>query len=279
MHKFELPIASVGSVKIMPRMIYWFQMPENFKDKDKIELLQKDIWILPSTIDEMSPIQKEKDSIFLLNLDNVHRHAKRDESDLYKMSQEYIEKLQQKEPIKIVTHTTHLDNRLKTIFKDKGIVYLEKNLYNQKLAIQSIATIVNLLYENTGRANRAYLRMELASDSGVQVEITAKQDFLPVVLVAEVRDISMNGMLLSFSDENDIDKLAVKGFISIQLQIGKELVKFKSALIVRLDKEKKEAGIFFDLTNAKMVTEEQASHYSTLLYHWISEIMNSELQE
>jgi len=273
MRKFELPIASLGAVKIMPRTIYWYQMPINFKDKDRIELLQKDIWIVPSDLETTSSTQEDKDAIFLLNLDDLFKSAKQGDLNLYKLGNQYIEKLQNKEPIKIVAHTTHLDNQLKNIFQEKSIVYLEKNLHNQKLAIQSISTIVNLLYEKTGRSNRAYLRMELAADSGVQVEISTKKDFIQSVLLAEVRDISMNGMLLSFSNQSDIEKLEIKGFIGMQLQIGKELVKFKSALIVRIDPEKLEAGIFFDPTNEKMLSEDQSSHYSTLLYHWISEMM------
>ena len=135
----EHSIKELGNVRIMPRTIYWFQTPENFKDKDKIELLQKDIWIKPMQLDQIHTISEEEQPILLINLDAlIYNNRKIEAHEAYAQAKGIVEKVTARKSLKVVTHTTHINEKMKAFFQEHDMVYLEKNLYNQKLAISYI---------------------------------------------------------------------------------------------------------------------------------------------
>ncbi len=266
--------SSLGQIEAMPRTVHWIEMPANFKDKDRTELIAHDIWVEPVRIQELLSIP-DKNLIIFVNLDYViFTKSAQQTGDALQNARSLLNKLRQLSILHIVVHTTHLNEQLKQFFKKEGISYLEVNLFNQKVAISSIQKIVNLLYEKMGRARRAHLRIKIPEQASLEVLMTLPNEHL---IRGYLRDISMNGICLYINEQEKLDLIPLKGFVKLQFNLSTIQVKIDMGIVARIDRETSETGLYFDLENPKMIKEEFAEHFKALLYQWIRDMLESKI--
>lgn len=259
-----------GKIQAMPRIVYWVAMPENFKDKDKIEILQHDIWIKPINPENIDEISDER-PIIILNLDSIlFRKSHKFTEEEYLKAKTLMEKLETLKPLHTLAHTTTLSENLKKLFNKNGYSYLERNLYNTRLAVTSIEKFINLLYEKIGRPKRGYLRIIISKEEQIGAQmLMGNQQKYPADLV----DVSMSGICLSFPEGLYPSDIKLKEFVKVNFTLAHRNVKIETAIIARIDETNRELGLYFEIDNQKMIKEDSASHFTATLYQWTKDIL------
>ena len=59
-------------------------------------------------------------------------------------------------------HTTQIDNKLSRLFKENGIIYLEKNFNDKRIALSIISALINPFFSNNLKVQRSFVRLNLA---------------------------------------------------------------------------------------------------------------------
>ncbi|MDH4199993.1 MAG: hypothetical protein OEV66_06390, partial [Spirochaetia bacterium] len=194
MKSIETNIRMVGRIHAMPRKIYWIAMPESFKEKEKVELLQQDIWVIPFSIEKIPELEGEANIIIFVDLDKTLFSGRASKvASESAIANSLIENIRTVKPLHIIVHTTHINPALKSIFGQASLTYLEKNLYDTTAALATIIKTVNYLYDKTNSNKRAFLRIELDEKNRIPVKCRIKNN--PASLIeGYIGDISMNGL-------------------------------------------------------------------------------------
>ena len=264
-----------GEIVISPKTIYWIQTPVTIAEHDRIELLKKDILIITYNGD-MQDIVKLKDknnkySAFFFNLDGIlsRNHIKSDE--IYAFSKnmgKFISHFFQKRSL---VYTTILDKKLIELFKSFNVYFLEKNLNDKKIAISTIYTLIHPFFAEDGKVQRFFLRLNLFPMKYKFVLSNLSKG--NIIIEGVLKDLSLNGMGLVVVNGEDLKNIAIKDVIEIKLFIKNSIIKINRAIVTRLDVEKSEAGVNYNINDTKMIREDYASFLTGLIYNWIKEII------
>jgi len=275
--KIEVLPHQLGSINIFPKPVYWFEMPETFKEKEKIELLQRDIWIINLDANTLNVESLKPNGIYFFNLDSgILSMRLNDLAEKYKKLKKYTQMFLDIKPGKLVLHTAHIDEHLKKYFNQPEVLYLEKNLYDSKTAINAVISTTNSILEKSGAKSRSFLRIETSDELHFTAEISESQSNRTSKPVkARIKDISLNGMGFELEDRTEINNFKLKDFIKINSSLFNYKIQLNMAIIARIDSNNGVIGVYFDLLNDKMIKEESALTYKTILYHWLKEIIKN----
>jgi len=268
-------VYSRGEVIITPKSIYWIDTPVSFNENDRIELLKRDVLLInyDGDIKEIAKL-KEKDnkySGYFFNLDGIlsKNHIKGD--TLYG----FVEKLAQYIGSYInkrsLVYTTILDKKLVEIFKKHQVHFFEKNLNDKKIAISTIIKLIYPFFSENNKLERAFVRLNLLPMKYSLIITNLKQSH--VTINGTLKDLSLNGMGIIISEKNKIEKIKLKDVVEVKLSLKTSIIKISKAIVARVDQNKFEAGLIYNITDSTMIREDYASILTGIIYNWIKEII------
>lgn len=268
-------VYSRGEIIISPKSIYWIETPVSFNENDRIELLKRDVLLINYDGDIKEIVKlKEKDnkySGYFFNLDGIlsKNHIKGDKIYIFceKLAQ-YIGNYLKKRSL---VYTTILDNKLVEIFKKFGVHFFEKNLNDKRVAISAILKLIHPFFAENDKIERAYLRLNLLPMKYNLTIINLKHNNVSINGV--LKDLSLNGMGIIISEEDKIDQIKLKDVIEVKLTLKSSILKISKAIITRVDQNKFEVGLIYNITDSSMVREDYASMLTGIIYNWIKEIL------
>ncbi|MDH4263016.1 MAG: PilZ domain-containing protein [Spirochaetia bacterium] len=273
MKPLEAKVKSIGKIHVMPKVVYWIGMPESIKEKEKIELFKKDIWVNRYPMNRILELQKESEFILFVNLDNTlfTTRSSLAEQEI-PSAKKLIKEIELIKPMHSIVHTTHINPKLKELFSKSPITYMEKNLQDPSMGISTIVKTVDYILEKTNRTRRAFLRVEIDESDKIPV----KCHILKQTINGHIDDISLNGLRIKFSEESQFKIFSVKDFIELSFELDSYQVRIHKALITRIDVNTKSIGVYFEIHNEKMIKEMYARHFSEILYQMIKNLLHIE---
>ena len=248
-----------GEILVSPKTIYWFDMPIAITDHEKIELLKKDILLIDYR-DDLNTIITFKDKVkeiaaFFYNFDNIISKKKLVDENKYTFSEKLIQLIKEFNFQNNLIHTTQIDMKLSQLFKENGIIYLEKNFNDKRIALSVISALITPFFSNNLKIRRSFLRLNLA----------------PMKYKVLIQDKKNNNII---ENPDDFDNINLKDLINLRLSIKQSIIKISNAIVSRKNEESKEIGITYDITSTKMIREDYATYLTGLIYNWLKELIN-----
>jgi hypothetical protein len=263
-----------GEILASPKTIYWFEMPVAISEHEKIELLKKDV-LLINYQDDLETMISFKDNIkeisaFFYNFDNILTKKKVFEENKYTFSEKFILFIKELNFKNNLIHTTQIDNKLSNLFKQNGIIYLEKNFNDKRVALSIISALINPFFSNNMKIKRSFLRLNLTPMKYKIIIQTNRTNNI----FGYVKDLSLNGMGIYLINQNDFNFFNLKDLINLKISIKQSIITINNAIISRINKESMELGITYDINSNKMIREDYATYLTGLIYGWLKELIN-----
>lgn len=265
-----------GEILVSPKTIYWIEMPESIGDHERIELLKKDILLTYqsgciSELQKLSSLNGEY-SGFLYNLDGMLIVNHIDPNNAYEFFKKLAKIIKALTPRNCFVHTTIIDERITKLFKDEGIAYIEKSLYDNKIAMSTIMTLTKHIFDKEGQVHRSFVRLNLQPNK-YKVAITNLNNGGQVI-DGILKDISLNGMGLVLLNADDLQFIKLKEVLEIRIYLPKMILKVSKAIVTRVNNDKLEVGTNYNINDNTMIREDYASHLTSLIFSWLKGILN-----
>lgn len=264
-----------GEILVSPKTIYWVEIPFLLNENDRIELLKKDILLLNynGLINDIIKL-KEIDNKFtgyFFNLDGILSKNYIKHNAIYSFADKIAQFINKYFKRKHLVYTKILDNKLGEIFKKYGIIFLEKNLNDKKVAISTVLKLIHPFFAENNVVERSFLRLNLypMKYNIVLTNFTKKN----LMVTGILKDLSLNGMGIVVIEEDKIKQFNLKDIVEIKVSIKNKMLKVSKAIIARLDIAKFEVGITYNINNDDMIEKDNAYYLTNLIYNWLKEII------
>jgi len=270
-----------GEIVYSPKLVYWMQMPLSIDEKDKIELLKQDYFLInySSKIEHVSELKSKcnENSAFFFDLDNfISSNKVKDNNteELYGFISDYISTHLSNRSI---VHTNLVDPKLKTIFLKKSILYIEKNFKDRKLALEYVFKLSNYIFSQNKRSQRSFIRLNLLA-LRIKVEILnlskpSDQNDFDYKMLGYIKDLSLNGVSIMIHDQNKIGEFRLKELLQIKIFLNNQIIKVNQCIITRVDSKNFEVAVNYNINDYKMIREDYASVLTEVIYKWLKSII------
>jgi len=267
-----------GEIVISPNTIYWVQMPVIISDDDKIELLKRDILLINCDygIDDLSKLKQADSKIaaFFINLDGLILKNRVKPEHIITFCDKIAAFVESFQPAKTVIHTYTIDSNICNIFRSKGLIYIEKNIGDKSSVVSTITHLIKPIFSDENRIQRAYLRVNMYPEVKFKVEISDVTQRTPAQ-ICFLKDLSLNGVGLLFSDKSDIAYIGLKDVLSIKIFADRSILTIPQAVVTRKDEEKIEIGVNYNLNDRQMIKEDTANYLVKHVYNWLKDVVKN----
>jgi len=269
-----------GEIVVSPKKIHWFCPPAVIGEEEKIDFLKIDFFIISENrkIDEINNIVKNKDekSVFIFNLDKLFIISNIQGDKYIETVQKLVNIITENKIEKVsIVHTTIIDSKMGNLFKKIGVLYIEKSYENAKAVMENFPDIINNMFTAEGKANRAFVRINFYPKFSYKVEIKHANQETRIVQCL-LKDMSMNGIALTFQDKGDIALFHLRNEVKLQLFFPGTLIKINLAIITRKDEEKIELAVNYNIKDERMITEKNANFLLNTIYKWLKNVVDKE---
>jgi hypothetical protein len=265
-----------GEIAISPNTIYWVKMPVNISETNQIELLKNDVLVIDCNygLEDFKNlvITDNTNTAYFYNLDAIIQKDKVKKENLYAYCTQVAQFIAGYLPQRSVIHTYIIDGKINEIFRSKGLIYIEKNLFSNSNAVMIVMNLIKPIFSEGNRIRRSSLRVGLYPDIKYKVEITNMEK--NIVKHGVLKDISLNGIGMILLDKNDLSFFALKDNIQIKIFTPSSVLKIFSSIITRIDQEKIEVGVNYNILDNHMVKDETAHYLTKLIFYWIKDIIS-----
>jgi len=73
--------------------------------------------------------------------------------------------------------------------------------------------------------------------------------------------------------KDDLDKFKLKDIVQMKMVVSRMAIKVQMAFVSRVDEQKLELGINYNIFENKMVSDDNAYYLSSIIYNWIKELI------
>jgi len=271
-------VYSNGEIVSSPNTIYWVQMPVSVGEPEKIELLKRDVLVVDCTYDlsNITLLKEKKDTYcaFFFNLDDIIKNSINKYDSIYSLSVNLAQFISRISIEKSIVHTNIIDEKLAEIYRNEGLFYLEKNFRDKSTAVSTVNNLIKPLFVYNNHVPRPSLRIVLYPEILYKVDIFINKSSTETKIIqGYLKDLSFNGMGIIINDPEEICYLQLKSVVQLRINAIKSILKIPIAGITRIDFDKKEIGINYDISNSQMVREETSNYLIKLIYNWMNEII------
>lgn len=257
------------------KTIKWIEKPPIINEEEYIEFLKRDIFIKdePGKIIELPKIVKISSDLTanIYNLDRIAAINNVPNSELYHFCKKIIPMIKDNLYNRVVVHTNTLNETIAELFRNEGIIYLEKNLDDRTTAFQIITKLIKPLFSTNNSISRNFMRIDY-SKSNILVELENHK----IKIKGKLKDLSLNGVGVVFTKINDLNFFSLKDKVKMNFYINHHLIKIDMALVSRIDGNNLEVGMNFDLNNSSMIQANHSDTISKIIYnHLKKNIINT----
>ena len=274
--------------------IYWFQMPPAITDNTRIELLKRDILVHEHNLAALENLElnsfkagEDRFCMYFFNFDGLCSIESAKSSDqLVVLAKKLSKLINAFVPHRCIVHSNLLDGRIKSLFNTEKIIFIQKNLMDARIAIQTIHNLVPILLGDQGREKRSFIRINISPEQKIKVQIQGLQPVRaedgtmhPVIARGTLKDISLSGIAVTPDSEEDFSAFNLKTPVSIKVFLPRVIFRAAASFIVRLDANHKEIGVQFNIHNHKMVSEDDATTLSSFVFQNLRTIFKESKKE
>lgn len=256
-----------------PKTIYWIDMPDVLLPKDRIELLKHDVLIKSVISEKLNTLTREPNAGYILNLDKyIAKNRVGKVLSEMTLAQRLLGIIQTNlNPERTIVHTTFINPSLQQLFRNAGILLIEKNIDSKKNIVPIIGKFVEYLFRKDGRLKRDFLRLELPKDWNTPIKITNLRTSLPNIR-GNVKDLSLNGLGIILENQENMGLFNLKDPVRLDFYIQERKFIITLAFISRIHSPTRELGVIFNIRNPNMISEEYSTAYTGMIYDFIKDL-------
>ncbi|MCK4799171.1 MAG: PilZ domain-containing protein [Spirochaetes bacterium] len=265
-----------GEIIVAPKTIFWVEIPGIIGESEKIDLLKKDVLLVGHNghIDSLFNLKasRTKYTAYFYNLESIFVKNKIKPEEFYAFSTNVATFIRTFAPDKSLVHSSFIYDKIADMFRDQGIPYIEKNLRDKKIAFSIVINMIRPFFTEQDRLYRSLLRLHLLPMKYKVEILNLRKPNLPAVY-GYIKDLSLNGIGFVFKVRNDLSFFRLKDRIQFRLFLKESILKMNMSFITRIDPNKKEIGVNFNILDRYSIREDHANRLTSLIYNWMKGII------
>lgn len=265
-----------GEVSVAPKTVYWVGIPPVIGKAERIELLKNDIFIIDfdEKMGKFSELLKGQAmySVFFFNIERMMREESVERQSMLDYARNLATFITTLGPDRCMVHTGIIDKELANIFRSEGIVYLEKNMNDRKKAIATLLELIKPFFIRESKVSRSVVRINLSSSKYKFDLVNLTSPEIPKV-TGYLRDLSLNSLGLILDNPGGQKLPALKDWVQVRLYMSGYIIKIIKSLITRVDPDKGELAVTFNINDDNMIKENYANTLSANVYNWLKGVI------
>ena len=258
-----------GQVQIAPKIISWVGMPVFIDDRERFELLKRDVFLYDCDISHLSGLTaiNHSWSAFVFNFDEIlkkdpHRRAMGDIAIAVQLAK-FIANNHLNYSL---VHTTSLDPRIMQVFYEYRVPVLQRDLQYRSTAWDLIEKHILPVFRLDSRVHRQSIRLRFLPMQKIMVAVKIlNRDSMPVA-TAYLDNLSLNGFALFFTDRSFFAQLKLRDIAKLKMQVHDMPINVSSAIITRIEKSRGTIAVSYSIENATFIKKDEAARLSRLIY-------------
>ncbi|MCS6984074.1 MAG: hypothetical protein NZM25_02960 [Leptospiraceae bacterium] len=260
-------------ILVHPKTIYWVDMPDVLLPHDRIELLKHDVMIKSVISEKLSTLPRDPEAGYVFNLDRyIQKNRTGKLPSEIALAQRLLGIIQSNlVPARSLVHTTYIDPSLQQMYRQAGVLLLEKNIDSKKNIVPLVGKFVEYLFRNDARLKRDFVRIKIPAEWKSPIRITNLRTSVPGIR-GVVMDISLNGVGVRFDKAESIGLFQLKDPARLDFYIEERHFVITLAFVARLHTATQEGGFIFNIRNPNMISDEHATNYSSMIYEFLKSV-------
>lgn len=270
-----------NQVLVSPKIICWYGLPDHITEKEKFNFLKHDIFLFSPENRHLSGLRglNSHKSAFIFNLDYYLGYFPAFGDSLLRLRVQKLAKfLSLFCSHNSLVYSRLLDETVAQIFSDYGIQFLQADLQYREAMHTVLNTRIIPLISAKGRKPREFVRIHFNKDSQIRVNVRNLSHEPGKVLTGQIKDLSLNGMAISFRDYRFFRGLQLRDRISMQLKTNDYNINFRTAFITRRKDYNEEIGVHFNLLDSSYIDRQDAELITKLIYNVLENFADQEIQ-
>ena len=266
-----------GEINISPKLVYFIEIPGCVGEEEKLELLKRDIMLIEcnGNYETLQKLTKNhnKYSAYFYNLENMILKNRIKKDDFFSFAANIATFIRNHVPERSLVHTSIIDEDIANLFRYEGIAYVEKNMTDKNIILNTIINSIRPFFIENQRLLRSSLRLFLFQ-SKCKIEITKISDKIYTPIIGYVKDLSLTGIGFILENKYDLNILKLKDRLTLKLFLDRAIIKINMSIVTRIHEDKNEVGVSFNITDNHMIREEDANRLTLILYNWMKGIID-----
>ena len=129
-----------------------------------------------------------------------------------------------------IVHTSLINKKISNLFKSNGIIYLEKNLNNNKIAISTIFSLIKPLFTDNKIGKRSFLRIDVLPNNYKISICHANSDNPPIT--GFLKNLSLNGMCIIKENIENFKKFNLRDLLELKINFHKIIITIIGRIIL-----------------------------------------------
>lgn len=266
-------------VQSAPKVLCWYGLPILLTEAQRFHLLLHDIYLHSATGGEIDafPQLNGRTTAFAYSFDHyaptLRAHSESAQVAAAKKLARYINSFCSHNSI-VVTRT--LSPQVEEIFHKADVCFAQKDLTFEKPFFQFLRTHVLPLFHRHERPERNYLRVVPKEIGEFRVFIKNLGRPGDSTLTARLVNLSLNGMSLKMEDTK-YRHLDLREAVQVTLRSPKVAIRIGCGFITRIDTDKDEIAVNFNLHDRTFVEERDAVQLQRIVLYTLERATRLEL--
>lgn len=270
-----------SQVLVSPRIVCWYGLPSHITEKEKFNFLKHDIFLFSPENHQLAGLRglNSRKSAFIFNLDHYLAYFPAfGDSMIYLRVQKLAKFLSLFCSHNSLVYSRILDEGVAQIFADYGIQFMQADLQYRETTQTVLNTCIMPLISHPNRKPREFVRIHFSKESQIRVSVRNLTHQPGKVLNGTIKDLSLNGMAISFRDYRFFRGLQLRDRVSLQLKTNDYNINFRNAFITRRKEYNEEIGVHFNLLDKAYIDRQDAELITKLIYNVLATFADTEIE-
>lgn len=262
-----------------PKVLCWYGLPLLLSEAQRFHLLLHDIYLHGATGSDIEafPQLNGRTTAYVFSFDHyaptLRAHSETLQIAAAKKLARYINSFCSHNSI-VVTRT--LSPRVEEVFRKADVCFAQKDLTYEKPFFQFLRTHVMPLFHRHERPERHYLRVVPKEASEFRVFIKNLGRPGDSTLTARLVNLSLNGISIKMEDIR-YRHLELREAVQLTLRSPKSAIHIGCGFITRIDTDRDEIAVNFNLQDRSFVEERDALHLKRMVLYTLEHGARREL--
>ncbi|MCS6985759.1 MAG: PilZ domain-containing protein [Leptospiraceae bacterium] len=267
---------------VAPKVISWFGLPSCFGEQERFELLKRDIFLHEARFEDLSGLWaiNSRFTAYAFNLDKILEYLPFPRlAGVMVLAKRLIDYICKFCPHNSIVHTRILNEEVREIFREHGIVVLQQNLDYRPKAFEVLRRKLFPLIHPEERPVRKFVRVHFTEDLGCRATIKIEEkEGLEIFIPGILKDLSLNGAGIRVPDSRLFRRLALRTPVRVYIRHGQANFQIATAFVTRRDEEKREVGINFNIADETFISHHDAHILSRVVYSHLHEFLTKKIK-
>lgn len=302
-----------GEINITLKTIYWIGLPENLSRDDQINILKKDMLIVPwnplfSTYYQLAQTNNPR-TVYFFNVDYITRENGIEKDQREAFADSFSAFIHTHFPGRCLVYSNDTSENKSAFYTRYNILYRnpcfsgKHDLHNVLIETTNILCAKNKKNKAGTHAPRSSFRLSLLPLK-YEMEVIVPDNKTPRTYTGYINDMSLSGVgcllidpLTSGPDSSGTSGSGTSGSgstgsgntrsgflrintpLQIRMYLHKTIVVINKCILSRICSHGKELGVSFDINDKEAISESDGNLLSSLMYTWLNQVIRQYRQE